>query len=47
VEQQGVPIDAFVARRSQATWERIRALLPTWDERIAEFNAQAAVARVG
>jgi cysteine synthase len=47
VEQQGVPIDDFVARRSQETWRAIRARLPAWDERIAEFNARVGAARAG
>jgi cysteine synthase len=46
VEQQGVPIAEFELRRSQDAWSRIRALLPTWDERIVEFNARVAATRV-
>ena len=43
VEQQGIGHDEFVERREQATWTRMRDLLPAWDEMIAEFNARAAV----
>jgi cysteine synthase len=39
VEQQGVPLADFTARLDQAWWRGLRALLPAWDERIAEFNA--------
>ena len=46
VEQQGVPLPEFVARRQQATWGRIRSLIPEWDERIEEFNARTGAARV-
>ena len=48
VEQQGVPLDAFEARRSQAFWKRLRQTIPAWDEMIAQFNrdvgVQAAIA---
>jgi cysteine synthase len=40
VEQQGVPIDEFVARRDQGTWTAMRDLLPRWDALIGEFNAR-------
>ncbi len=40
VEQQGVPIDEFVARRDQQTWTEMRSVLPLWDEMIDEFNAR-------
>jgi hypothetical protein len=43
VEQQGIGFDEFVERRDQATWTRMRDLLPAWDEMIVEFNARAAV----
>jgi cysteine synthase len=43
VEQQGIGFDEFVERRDQATWTRMRELLPAWDEMIVEFNARAAV----
>ena len=46
VEQQGVPLADFEARRRQETWTEIRAALPAWDALIDEFNARAGVARV-
>jgi hypothetical protein len=46
VEQQGVSIADFVARREQQTWAEIRAVLPALDALIAEFNARTGVARV-
>ena len=39
VEQQGMPIDEFEARRSQDWWRDLRSLIPAWDEMIDEFNA--------
>ena len=45
VEQQGVEIDDFVARKEQAFWDRLHFLDDEWDEAIAEFNAR--IARVG
>jgi cysteine synthase A len=42
VEQQGVEVKDFEARRSQAFWRDLRELLPIWDGRIAEFNAEVA-----
>jgi cysteine synthase len=44
VEQQGVPLPAFEARREQGTWRQLRVQLPAWDERITEFNARAGAA---
>ena len=46
VEQQGVSFDDFVARREQSTWDEIRAVVPAWDARIAEFNARTGAVRV-
>jgi cysteine synthase len=46
VEQQKVPIAAFEARRSQKFWRDLRALVPRWDEMIAEFNQRTGVAAV-
>jgi cysteine synthase len=45
VEQQGVPIDEFVARRDQSKWRELRELLPRWDEMIGELNARVAADR--
>jgi cysteine synthase A len=38
VEQQGVPLPEFVARRAPSFWQGLRQLLPRWDAMIAEFN---------
>jgi cysteine synthase len=43
VEQQGVPLELFEARRSQRFWTRLREMVPAWDQMIAEFNRQAGV----
>jgi cysteine synthase len=43
VEQQGVPLDAFEARRDPAFWTRMREVVAEWDERIDEFNARTGV----
>jgi cysteine synthase len=44
VEQQGVSVEAFEARREQAFWRRIRAVVSDWDALIAELNERAGVA---
>ena len=44
VEQQGVSLADFEARRAQAWWEGIRALVPAWDLRIIEFNQRTGMA---
>jgi cysteine synthase len=44
VEQQGVAIDMFNARRHQRFWGDLQSLVPRWDEMIAEFNARTGVA---
>ena len=46
VEQQGVSIEDFVARREQGFWRGLRERVPAWDAAIAEMNARAGV-RVG
>jgi cysteine synthase len=38
VEQQGMPLDLFEARRDQAFWRELRAFVPVWDDLIREFN---------
>jgi cysteine synthase len=43
VEQQGVSIEAFEARRSQAFWAAERAKAAHWDELIAEVNERTGV----
>jgi cysteine synthase len=42
VEQQGVPLEEFEARRQPAFWAETRAILPVWDALIEEFNARVA-----
>jgi len=41
VEQQGVSLEDFVARREQSFWQRLHPLLATWDEMIEEFNERS------
>ena len=43
VEQQGVAIEDFVARRDQRFWRGLRDLLPQWDALIDRFNAETGV----
>ena len=43
VEQQGISLEAFEARRSQTFWRGLRELIGTWDSMIAEFNGQTGV----
>jgi cysteine synthase len=43
VEQQGVPLEAFEARRDPAFWARERARAAEWDELIDELNARTGV----
>jgi hypothetical protein len=43
VEQQGVSVEEFEARRQPAFWERVRAEATTWDEHIDELNARTGV----
>ena len=40
VEQQGVSVADFNARRDQGFWLGLRDMLPAWDEMIAEFNSR-------
>jgi hypothetical protein len=42
VEQRGVSIEAFEARRSQVYWQAARARVHDWDESIEAFNAEVA-----
>ncbi len=42
VEQQGVPLDEFDARRDAAFWDGLMDLVPVWDGMIDAFNRQAA-----
>ena len=41
VEQQGIPLAEFEARRSQSFWRGLRDLVPAWDALIDAFNAKA------
>jgi cysteine synthase A len=43
VEQQGVGLADFTARRSQAWWVGLRDRLASWDALIEEFNARTGV----
>jgi hypothetical protein len=43
VEQRGVPIEAFTARRSQSFWTGLREAIPRWNEMIDEFNRRTGV----
>ena len=43
VEQQGVSIADFVARREQPYWRGLRELVPAWDAMIDAFNAETGV----
>jgi hypothetical protein len=38
VEQQGVGLEDFVARKHQSFWRGLREMLPRWDQLIDEFN---------
>ena len=38
VEQRGVGLEEFEARRAQSFWHDLRSFVPAWDERIREFN---------
>lgn len=44
VEQRGVTLADFEARRDQAFWRGLRGLLPAWDEMIAAFNRRTGAA---
>jgi len=44
VEQQGVSLADFEARRDQRFWTGLRDLLPTWDAMINEFNERTGLA---
>jgi cysteine synthase A len=43
VEQQGIPLAEFEARRAPAYWTGMRDILPAWDAMIDEFNARTGV----
>ena len=44
VEQQGVSVEEFTARRDQAWWRELQDVIPVWDAMIEEFNAKTGVA---
>ncbi len=39
VEQQGVSLEEFSARKAQSFWDGLQSLVPAWDAMIGEFNA--------
>ena len=43
VEQQGVSLEEFNARRKQSYWDGLLELVPAWDALIGEFNAKSGV----
>jgi len=43
VEQQGVDIPDFEARREQSWWNNLRPLIARWDDMIGEFNEATGV----
>ena len=43
VEQQGVDLEEFDARRDPRFWERLMDRVPAWDRMIDEFNDRTAV----
>ena len=47
VEQQGVSLADFEARRDQRFWVGLRDLLPAWDAMIEEFNERTGLAAAG
>jgi len=44
VEQQGVTIEEFTARKSQDYWRDLQRLPTAWDEMIDNFNSETGVA---
>lgn len=42
VEQQGLPLELFEARRHQSFWTDLHPLLDEWDALIEDFNARVA-----
>ncbi len=43
VEQQGMSMEAFEARRDQSWWDGLRPYTARWDEMITEFNERTGV----
>lgn len=44
VEQQGISIDDFVARRDESFWLQLQSWIPAWDQMIEEFNGLTGAA---
>jgi len=44
VEQQGISVDDFVARRDESFWLQLQSWIPAWDQMIEEFNGLTGVA---
>ena len=44
VEQQGIAVDDFTARRHVSFWQQLQEWIPVWDQMIEEFNQQTGVA---
>ena len=44
VEQQGIDLETFEARRHQSFWDDLSSYVPRWDELIGEFNAATGLA---
>ncbi len=40
VEQQGVSVEDFVARRRRSFWTELLPLVPRWDAMIEAFNQE-------
>jgi hypothetical protein len=45
VEQQGLSMEDFVARRDQEFWRALHPLVATWDERIGDLNRRTGADR--
>jgi cysteine synthase A len=43
VEQQGVSLADFAARKNQRFWRELRTLVPTWDAMIDQFNRETGL----
>jgi hypothetical protein len=43
VEQQGISLEDFEARRDPAFWSGLREVVPAWDDLIDEVNARTGV----
>lgn len=43
VEQQGVAVEDFDARRDQAFWQNVAGAVTAWDKLITEFNAEVGL----